>query len=90
MIAAKIDRRQLLQRARGLRALDRDLRIAIAGELDLGVEAVVRADVLEILLLIGRVDAEEDMIVGDLVDQDVVDEAAVLVEQPGVVRLADV
>ena len=28
------------------------------------------------------------MIVGDFVDQDVVDEAAVLVEQAGVVRLA--
>ena len=29
------------------------------------------------------------MIVGDLVDQDVVDESAVLVEQAGVLRLAD-
>ncbi len=66
-----------------------DLRVAVAGEFHLRVEAVVRADVLEILVLIRRVDAQEEMIVRDFVDQDVVDESAVLVEQPGIVRLAD-
>ena len=35
------------------------LRIAVAGEIHLGVEAVVRADVLEILVLVGGVDAQE-------------------------------
>src|ERR1051326_7230660 len=54
------------------------------------IEAVQRADVLVILILIRRVDAEEKMIVGDLVHQDIVDEAAVIVEQTRVVRLAKV
>ena len=42
---------------------------------------------LEVLLLIRGVDADEDMVVGDLVDQDVVNESAVIVEQAGVLRL---
>ena len=75
--------------SRGARALHRDLRVALARELDFGIEAVLRADVLEILLLVGGVDAEEVVVVGHLVDQDVVDEAAVLVEQAGVVGLAE-
>ncbi len=49
---------------------------------------VVRQDVLEILLLVGGVDAEEIVVVGDFVDQDVVDETAVLVEQAGILGLA--
>jgi len=44
--------------------------------------------VLEILLLVGGVDAQEVVVLGDLVDQDIVYEPAVLVEQPGVARLA--
>ena len=44
---------------------------------------------LEILVLIGGVDAEEVVVVGDFVNQDVVDEAAVIVEQAGVVGLAE-
>ena len=43
---------------------------------------------LEIFFLVRRVDAKEEIVVGDLVDQDVIDEAAVFVEQTGVVRLA--
>ena len=86
---ARSDRRQLLQRRQRLRTLDRELRVAVARELHFGVEAVLRADVLEILVLIGGVDAEEVVVVGDFVDQDVVHEAAVLVEQAGVMRLAD-
>ena len=62
---------------------------AVARVFDGAIELVVRGDVLVILVLIGRVHAQEEMIVGDLVDQDVVDETAVLVEQPGIVRLAD-
>ena len=64
------------------------LRVAVAGEFHLRVEAVVRADVLEILFLVRGVDAQEIVVVGHLVHQDVVDEAAVLVEQAGIVRLA--
>ena len=71
-----------------LGTLDGDLRVALAREFDLGVEVVLRRDVLEILVLVGGVDAEEVVIVRDFVHQDVVDEAAVVVEQAGVVRLA--
>jgi hypothetical protein len=86
--AGKVDRRQLLHRGAGLRALDGELRVAVAREIDYGIEAVVGADVLEILVLVGGVDAEEVVVVGNLVDQDVVDEAAVVVEQAGVVGLS--
>ena len=44
---------------------------------------------LVILLLVGGVDAQEEVVVGHFVDQNVVYEAAVGVKQPGVVRLAD-
>ena len=69
--------------------LDGDLRVALAVILHHGVEMVLRGDVLEILILIGGVDAEEVMIVGDLVHQDVVHKTAVFVQQARVVRLAD-
>ncbi len=49
----------------------------------------MRGDMLVVFVLIGRVDAQEEMIVGDLVDQDVVDESAVLVQQARIMRLAD-
>src|SRR5579883_40610 len=84
----EVDGRQLLQRGAGAGALDGELRVAIGGELDGCVEAIVRADVLEVLVLIAGVDAEEEVIAGDLVDEDVVDEAAVLVEEAGVVGLS--
>ena len=53
-----------------------------------GVEVVLGDDVLEILILIARIDAEEEVVVGDLVHQNIVHEPAVLVEKPGVVRLS--
>ena len=89
MIGAEIDRSQLLDDVAGARALDGELGVAVARELDFGIEAVLRADVLEVLLLVGGVDAEEVVVVGDFVDQDVVDEAAVVVQQAGVVGLAE-
>ena len=49
----------------------------------------MRADVLEILLLVGGVDAQEIVVVRHFVYQDVVHEAAVLVKQAGIMRLAD-
>jgi hypothetical protein len=78
-----------LQRGARLRALDGDLARSGRWSIPPGVEAVVRADVLEILLLVGGVDAQEEMVVGHFVDQDVVHEPAVLVEQAGIMRLAD-
>ena len=45
------------------------------------------ADVLEILLLIRSIHAQEEGIVRHFVDQDVVDETAMLIEQPGILRL---
>ena len=74
---------------RGFGSLDGDLCVALAVILHHGVKAVLGYDVFEILILIGGVDAEEIMIVGDLVHQDIVDEAAVFVEQAGVVGLAE-
>jgi hypothetical protein len=75
--------------ALGFRPLDGDLRVAVAIVFDDGVAMVLRGDVLEILILIGGVDAEEVVILGHLVHQDVVHKTAVLVEQARVVRLAD-
>ncbi len=43
---------------------------------------------LEILVLIGGVDAQEIVVVGHLMHQDVVHKSAVFVEQPRIVRLA--
>ena len=80
---------QLLQSRWRLGPLNRQLRVTIACKLHFGVSLVQRGDVLEILILIGGVDAEEVVIVGHFVDQDVVDESAVLVQQAGVMRLPD-
>ena len=82
--------RELFESAQRERTLDGDLCVTVARELDLGVELVGRADVLEIFFLVGGVDAKEEVIVSHLVHQDVVDEAAVLIEQPGILRLPDV
>ncbi len=70
-------------------SLNRDLSIAGAGKIHFAIESVVRQDVFEIFLLVGRIHAEEVGIVSYLVDQNVVDETAVFVEQAGVVGLAD-
>ena len=50
---------------------------------------VHQVDVVEILLLVRCVHADEEVIVIHFVDQDVVDESAVIVEQSRIVRLAD-
>ena len=85
---AEIRRRQFL-RVAGLRPLDGDLGVALARKLHLCVEAVDGADVLEILLLVGGVHAQEEVVVRHLVYQDIVHEAAVLVKQAGILRLPD-
>ena len=79
---------ELLQSRARVRTLNGDLRVIVARQAHRGVEAIVRADVLVIFFLVGRVHAQEIMIVGDLVDQHVVDESAVFVEQAGVLDLA--
>ena len=86
---AQIHGCEFLQGRSGFGSLDGDLCVAVAVILHHGVEAVLGRDVLEILILIGSVDAQEVVIVGDFVHQDVVDETAVLVEQAGVVGLAE-
>ena len=87
-MAASDHGRQFLHGVARFGALDGKLGVTGAREIHARVEAVERADVLEILLLVGGVDAQEVVVLGDLVDQDIVHEPAVLVEQPGVVRLA--
>ena len=62
---------------------------ARAGVFDGGFETIIREDVFVILVLIGGVDAQEVVFVGDFVDQDVVDESAVSVEQRGILGLAE-
>ena len=71
------------------RAVNGHLRVLIAGEFDDGFKLVQVADMLEILLLIGGVHADEYVVIGDFVDQDVVYKTAVLVEQSGILRLAN-
>ena len=87
----EFDGRNLLQRFERVRALHGDLGVLIACKLHLGVEAFffLRGyDVVVVFLLIGGVDADEDKVVRDFVDQDVVDESAVFVKQAGVMSLA--
>ena len=89
-----LDRRQVnvgefLYDAGGERSLDGELGEARAGVFDGGVETIVGDDVFVILILIGGVDAQEVVIVGDFVDQDVVDETAVSIEQRRILGLAE-
>ena len=59
--------------------MDGQLGVPIAGELHFRVVTVQAGDVFEIFLLIGSVHADEVMVVGELVHQNVVDESSVLV-----------
>ena len=58
--------RETLQDAQRLRSLDRELRIALARVFDLRARAIVRANMLEVLILIARVDAQKIVRVGNL------------------------
>ena len=68
---------EFLYDAGGERSLHGELGEARSGIFDGGVETIVGDDVFVILILIGGVDAQEIVFVGDFVDQDVVDESAV-------------
>ncbi len=79
---------QFLQSGARVGALDGDLRITSLDSRTSASKRLCAHDVLEVLLLVGGVDAQEIVVVGDFVDQDVVDESAVFVEQAGVLDLA--
>ena len=66
----------------------RQLRIARAGVFHLGAEAVVLANVLEVLVLIAGVDAQQVVRIGDAVHQQIVHKRARRGHQPGILRLA--
>src|SRR4029077_2254839 len=70
---------ELLEGRLRARTMNGHLRISVAGEFDHGLKLVEVADMLEILLLIGGVYADEYVVIGDLVDQDIVYKTAVLV-----------
>ena len=79
---------EFLAQRRGLGPLDGEQRVFVADVLHLGVELVVLDDPGKVAVLIGGVDAEEEAVVGEPVNEQVVDEAAALVEQTRVLRLA--
>ena len=78
---------QLLQRVERARALDRELAVAIAREIDGCLEPTGRRDVLVIFVLVGGVNAQEVAVGCDLVDKNIVDKSAVLVKQAGILGL---
>ena len=80
---------QLLESFERAGSLHGDLRIARTGIFHRAIELVVGGNVLKIFILIRRINAQEIVIVGDLVDQNIVDEAAMFVKQPRILRLAD-
>ena len=91
IVADRLERhgREALQDAQRLRPLDRELRIALARIFNLRARAIVRANMLEVLILIARVDAQKIVRVGNLVHEQIVDKSALLGHQSGVLRLPD-
>ena len=87
--AGQVHGSHFLQRGARARPLDSDLGVPFGSEFHPRIEMVAGADMLVVLLLVGGVDAQEKVVAGHLVDQNIVHEAAVGVEQPGVMRLAD-
>src|SRR6266436_4254927 len=79
--------REALQDSQRLRALNGKLRIALTGIFDSCASAIVRANVLEILILITRIHTKEIVRGGNLVHEQIVHERALLGHQPGIVRL---
>src|SRR5467141_3047907 len=79
--------REALQDSQRLRALNGKLRIALTGIFDSCASAIVRANVLEILILITRIHAKEIVRARNFVHEQIVHEGALLGHQPGIVRL---
>ena len=84
---AQVHRCQPLKDGGRARPLQRQLGIVVAGVIHFSLESILRLDVREILLAIGSVDADEVMSIGELVDDNVIHEGALLGEQGGVLRL---
>ena len=84
----QIGRRQRLSRRQRLRPLNRQLRVIRACQPHIGVEPVVTANPLEILVLVRRIHAKKIVIGGKPMDQQVVHESAVGIQQPRILRLA--
>ena len=78
---SEIGIRQLAEDEGRERALNRQLRVPRAGVFNGRLKTVVGDNMPVVFILIGRVDAQEVIIGGDFVDQDVVDKASVAVEQ---------
>ena len=69
------------------RTLDGKLGVAVANEGQLGVEPIPVLHPCEVRILVCGVDAKEIVILSDAVNQQVIDEPAIVVEQPRVLRL---
>src|SRR6202049_2240114 len=82
--------REASENSERLGSLNGELRIALSGVFDLRVEAAPAgvADVFEVFILIAGVHAKEVMTVGNLVDEQIVDERSRGSHQAGVLRLA--
>ncbi len=80
---------QGLQNLGRTRTLHGQLAEFLAAEQNLGARLCVVPDPLKILLLVGRVDTEEEMTAPHAVDENVVDERPFGRHQGGVVALAD-
>src|SRR6266404_1170806 len=79
--------RETLQNSQRLRALNGKLRETLAGIFDLRACAIVRANVLEVLILIACIHTKEIVGAGNLVHEQIVHESALLGHQTGIVRL---
>ena len=87
---AEVGGGELLEGLGGAGALDGELGVVIAEvvDVDAGHVADLLADPLEVFFAGAGVDDDEEVVVGELVDDDVVDEGAVGVEHGGVLGLA--
>ena len=78
---AEVSLRQLLESGAAFRTLNGYLRVVGAGELHFGIELVVLDYMIEVFFLVRGVDAQEPFGIGDFVDQNVVNNAAVIIKQ---------
>jgi len=69
--------------------LDGELRVTWSGILDIRIEVVIRSDVLEVVILIACVHAQQIVRVRNLMNEQVVHESAALGHQARVVRLSN-
>ncbi len=84
----QVDVHQRLHSLQRLRALDGDLRIAVAGVLDLNVAGLVLQNPADVLVPVGGVDAQHVPPLVETVHQQVVHERALRIHEAGIVDLA--